>query len=390
MGVGNLNVSTSADINPAVAGINKMRVGLAGLGGQAMKTGTNFGQLESQINRAGNTVAEFEKKFATAKTKMESSAIDLSGMTDRYENMNKAATKHVGIVKQINNSVQQFGKTMKAVGLLTLAPDVAMGGFQAGQTAGKWLFGDRKTDSQLKAEKKAARLRGAQEVRQQRQATDEKFASGSAATRREADVLMFGEERVKRKEDTKDFGAERANKLAAERYRLRLAENKAAEKAANLVKEQEAKEERLNKLKEERNRWEDAERKKKAAAFANEKKDQKTVHDLQNKVADFWKTDRRREESQTLREIEDPRLKQQAQQAFQQLRIADRMKAVSEAKSNNPALGLTEAGTRESYVQRAAIRRQAEGEKHQKEMVNVLREIRDNQEKKTPMESAGL
>ncbi|WP_428303912.1 hypothetical protein [Lacipirellula sp.] len=157
--------------------------------------------------------------------------------------------------------------------------------------------------------------------------TTEEYQKQVAELQRQARVSRYGETSVKYTEDQIKYGRIRADQLAAERRNAAAAaeEDKQRKKA-----EADAEQARKDKIKESEKQRQEQERK----HMENIRKDEETMQKLRDRVRDFGKSDLQKERDQTLRGLEDPAQRTEAEKHFATLKRLqgndDRLKALKE------------------------------------------------------------
>lgn len=348
-GVGNLNVSVSANTARAIKNLRDFQT-------EARQTGQTAREMKASFT--GNTLADYEARFggATKATKagatatrdaaegmntFRSAVVDLRKDTDRYSgDLKKATTLTKGLATAM--------KGLKSIGKILIPITVAISGFAFGKKIGDELFmgegsfGERMSGwfertfdprlAEAKERRREATARGnqqrAEEAQQQKEAAaaakkqrDDAFAAAKEENRIRMIAAQQGEEAAQFERDKNEHGEDRARILADQRARLKEHEETMASIRATAEAKAEA--QRREQLANERRYQERLKQQQ-----DNQRRDAEQLAELRERLRTFGMSSEQKERDRILGGIHDSRARGEAGAMLARLDRLERMQAV--------------------------------------------------------------
>jgi hypothetical protein len=334
MGVGNLNVSVTAETRAAIANLRSFRDEIGATGSAAAKAGRDFqgfgiNELAARFAAVQPNSAAI-KAAATALDNYRFAVVDLTRDVDRYAKIADKASTVTGLIKESSKAIAFVGK---AIGVSGVVVQLTAWGYQLAVNEGQWAKWGKSVGEWLgvvaKEGERADEILGAKldaqlaRIQEERRRVDEERKAADAAFKErlrdaEFDAREAGGWKVDRQfgRDVEQFGEARAIRLSQMR-------EQAEEIAAQEAEKRRQTEEQIAAIDEKRRRWDEAREQKRK----NHVEDAKTVAELEKEVANFWKSPEQKRRDEIIGSIEDWKQREQANYALLQLEAAERVKA---------------------------------------------------------------
>jgi hypothetical protein len=384
MGVGNLNVSVTASTRAAVGELKAFRFAVEQAGLAAERTSAQF---------AGNTIADYSKRFIPPKIKPEVDAAPIEEATE-------ALREQRNVAKELKRA---FGDLKNVVGAVFIAPTVLTKSFEFGQQAGsllakgfsigwartgdeveksiggaieRWLdpglhaAKQNRAKAEAEGQKKAWEQAKKDKAKAEAEAADLKrdFEQQLRAAKFDEREAQLGGPAAHFADDKERFGKAKALELLEARER---AEAEIAERDRKKRDEEKA-------LQAEKKRQLEAEKKERQHERAM-LKEKKTIEDLRTRVREFGLSDLDKERNKVLRELTDPGRRLEARGLFGQL---ERLQASKDnakllAEASKQGISADDPLSRAGNKQRVASLRQNDLTKIARDQLEVQRQTRD-------------
>lgn len=377
MGIGQINVGVVAKTQTATKNLRDFRKELVGVGDDYRTTAKEFSgnSIAASAARFGPNAKQVKQQVQASIGELNtfrSAVVDLSQETSRYEGIGAALERETGLIgrwkgmlKQGGDAAKLFHKSVGAIAVALGATKVAFDVYQKGLKQswadwGTWL--GRQIGIIEEAGQRPDEILGRQldEKRQaleaQKKAIEDDYKGQLAAARRRERVAMVGEDRVELEENTKKFGAARAEaiqqaKIAAENMEeARKRQEQAEEARAAAAKKRE----------------EDLARSREAAwkkEQERKKKEAETLEELRERARNFGRDQLDVERDKTLAGLRDPKQRAEAAGLFGVFKRQEAAQQQADLARQGRTFSAVDANSAAGHAQRVRILAAGRGEK---------------------------